>query len=690
MKPSCKTERLRTALRPHRVAFVGGRVLEPAIAYCRRCGFAGPIDVVNPQRAEIAGIACVPRVADMNEAPDLAFVAVPKEGVVDIVGDLARRGSGAAIVNASGFSESHGGAARQAALVAAAGKMPVIGPNGPGLANFLDRAVFMMDHFGDHAPEAGIAVISNGGAYLSDLGCADRSQPIAYLIGLGNQAMVTMADMILAVLQDDRVRAVNLYFEGLRDVARLSEAAAIAARKAVPVVAIKGGRSAAGGRAAQSHTASLAGDAAIASALFARFGWIEVETPSEAIETLKMLTLTARPRGPRTGFVTSSGSYAVLGADAAGRAGLDLPPPSDRVADKLAPLLPNFVGPANPLDISTAQGAEGAEEQAIYQAFLEDDFDLALQVMCYPPAGGWAMDLWDAATEAFATAAAGRPAAFINTLPESIPEPVRRRLIERGIAPLQGLEDGLRAAGHVARYGALFQDLTTQATEMALPPPPAAATKTRTLNEAEAKAWLANGGLPVPKSVVTTGADDLEELTYPVAVKAMVPGLIHKSEAGAVILNLPDPAAAAAAIHGLRRKGLKAETFLVEEMVQNGIAELLVGLRQVPHVGWALTLGIGGSAVELLDDTRSVILPAPRAALDAALRGLRLFPLLDGYRGRPSVDLAETLAVLDQLISRCLAHPEIVELEINPLLLTADGAVIVDAVLLLAEGGPVP
>ena len=346
-----KADRLKRLLNPRRVVWIGGGGMAPAIEYMRKNGFEGEAVAINPKRTEIAGLACVPSVADLPWVPDIAILLIPKEAVTDTVRALNQIGCGGAVCMTSGFSESADGAARQAGLIEAAGQMPVIGPNCPGISNFLDGNVFMMDHFGDHTADKGAAVISNGGAYLSDLGCADRSQPIAYLIGLGNQAMVSLADMFDAVLDDPRVTVVNLYFEGLRDVPQLSRAAAKAARKGIPVVAVKGGRTAAGTRAAQSHTASLAGDATIASALFRRFGWIEVSTPSEAIETIKMLSYTPVPQGMKTGFITSSGSYAVLGGDVAERLGLELTPP-DAALDELDHALPPYVGPANPLDIS--------------------------------------------------------------------------------------------------------------------------------------------------------------------------------------------------------------------------------------------------------------------------------------------------------------------------------------------------
>ena len=179
---------------------------------------------------------------DLDTAPDLAFIAVPKELVVDTVAELATIGTGGAVLHSSGFSEMQGGAERTAALVEAAGTMPIIGPNTPGFANFVDRACFMQDHFGDHEVTQGVAFISNGGAYLSDVGLNQRSVPASYLFGMGNQAIVDVIDVAAHVVDDERVTALNLYIKQMLDAARLAAVAARAHGRGLPIVAVKGGR----------------------------------------------------------------------------------------------------------------------------------------------------------------------------------------------------------------------------------------------------------------------------------------------------------------------------------------------------------------------------------------------------------------------------------------------------------------
>ena len=649
----------------------------------RHVGYRGEAIAVNPTRNRIAGLACVPSVSDLPWTPDLAILVIPGERVVETVQALATARCGGVICITSGFSESPDGADRQASLIAAAGDMPVIGPNCPGIANFLDGCAFMMDHFGSHAPERGVAVISNGGAYLSDVGCADRSQPVACLIGLGNQSMVSVADMLDVVLDDPRVTSVNIYFEGLNDVAGLSRAAARAARGGIPVVALKGGRTEGGSRAAKSHTASLSSDAAIASALFRRFGWIEVTTPSEAIETVKMLNYTPLPRGINTGLVTSSGSYAVLGSDLAATLGLSLEPPDPATIRETNAALPGYVGAANPLDISDAHGWPREDQQRIYRAFASNGYDLLVQIMCYPPEDGADRTSWDVTTSALAEAKGTRSTAFVNTLVETLPRHVRERMIANGIAPLQGLEDGLRAVAHVARFGALRHILDPAAMVLdgaPLEPQP----ESIMLNEVAAKTRLAEAGLDVPDRWVVSSPSDVPDVTCPCAIKALVPGLAHKTDAGAVVLDIPAAGlrdAVADMKERLLSRGLRAEGFLIEEMVGTSLAELLVGVRRLPGIGLALTLASGGVAVELLKDSVHLILPATPADIETALRSLRMAPRLFGHRGGPAVDLALTIDAIGKLCTFVEADTHVNELEINPLLLTQTRAVVADVAL---------
>lgn len=697
--PESKFGRLKRMLAPQSAVFIGGPFMTTAIEYCRARGFQGRIYVVNPRRTEIAGVPCVTNLSSLPEVPDLAYLAVPNTVVVELTRELSQLGVAGAICHTAGFSEMHGGEQYQQALVEAAGAMPVIGPNCPGVANFVDRSVFMMDHFGNQEVNNGVALISSGGSYLLDVGCADRSLPVAYSVGLGNQAIISAADVMNVILDDHRVRAVNLYLEGIPDAVALSAAGLKAARRGIPVVVLKGGRTSAGRRAAQSHTASLAGEDVVMSALFRRLGFVEVRTATEAMETLKMLTYAPRIKGRRTALATSGGTYAVQGSDMAEAHSLELRPPSAAASAEMEKYLPTLVHAANPLDISFAHYDSFEQNLNIYRSLLSDDYDLALQVMCYPPVGGFDPAGWDVTSKAFAQAARERgiPAAFINTIPEDLPRTVRERMIEDNLVPLMGMEDGMRAVANAVLFSELADDLAQRTDEeIRLPKSKGASNGGAALDEAAAKAALNRAGISVPRSVIVERdqTHGLDELTFPAVVKALSAELAHKSELGAVALRLGTPEAAWQTVRAMAEKldksvpQLSIRTFLVEEMVKDGVGELLAGIRRVDPIGLALTLGIGGTEAELLRDTATVLLPASRATIAAALRNLKLFPLLDGWRGRPKGDLDAAIEAIQKFAEFAFAHGDrFIEAEVNPLIVRpqGQGAVAVDAVIRLHE-----
>ncbi|MDX8442403.1 acetate--CoA ligase family protein [Mesorhizobium australafricanum] len=696
-----RQERLKRMLTPQSAAFLGGASSIPAIEYCRLRGFRGQIYVVNPRRSELAGFPCYSSVSKLPTVPDMAYIAVPRENVIGVVRELSQLGVAGAVCNTSGFSEMQGGEASQRDLVKAAGDMPVIGPNCPGVANFADSSAFMIDEFGAHGTDGAVAVVSNGGAYISDMSCSDRALPLAYAVGLGNQAMVTAADIMHVVLDDDRVRAINLYMEGIADPAGLARAGLKAARKGIPVVVIKGGRTSAGRRAAQSHTASLAGDEIVASALFRRLGFIEVRSPSEALETLKMLLSTPRPKGWRTAFATSSGSYAVLGSDYAEANGLIMPAPSPAASADLQNHLPLFVHPTNPLDISSAHNADFDLQLKLFRAYLSDEWDLAVQVMCFPPPGTSDPDSWAKSTRAFAQAASerGLPAVFINSLPEPMPKDARDQILAHGVAALSGLEDGFRAVANAVRFSELAGHLAERAAEeILLPAQPACSGPVYSLDEAAAKSELSKAGLSVPRSIVVEPDQitDLDRLAYPVVVKALSKDLSHKSEVGAVALHLGSPDEARNAVLNMARKlaedvpELSVASFLVEEMVRDAVGELLIGVRRVNIIGLVLVIGTGGKEAELFRDIETLLLPASRKTIADALRKLKLFALLDGWRGQPKGDVEAAVDAIHDFGRFAIRHQErLLEAEINPLIVCRQGrgAVAVDAVMRLSREG---
>jgi len=627
---------------------------------------------------------------ELKNPPDIAFVAVPAAAAIEAVADLAQAGVGAAIVNSSGFAETgEAGSILEARLLKAAGKMPLIGPNCPGIASFLDRFGAMLDDMGDSDAKSGVAVLSHGGAYLADITGAERSLPIALIAGLGNQASVSTAELLEVILDDERISAVNLHLESIYEVERLAQCALKAHRKAIPVVVVMAGRSQAGRRAAKTHSASATNDTTVASALFERLGFVEVKSASKALETLKMLTLAPAPKGPRMALVTGSGSYSVMASDFAESCGFTLPPLTAETRDRLRPLIPDFLAPGNPLNVATAQFAPDDDQLAIFNCFLADDFDIAVQSLPYLPKNPRHSESWYRSVRMFAAAAqtAGLPAAFVSSTHEGLPKAAREMLIGLGIAPLQGFELGMRAIAHARDRHQRRKRMNPD--NMLLPAPPAAnLSRLLLLDEVDSKDLLDEFGIPVPNGRrVSAQAALPDDLVFPVVLKACDTSIPRKSDIGGVSLHLVNSEllhfARMQMIASLQSHDHEAKQFLVEESIRGGIAELLVAIRLVANIGFMLTMSISGAPVEQLNDSVNLLLPCNRDVIGQALARLKLYPTLLGIRGGSAADIESALDTIEALSALAHSRSDIVEISISPLILLAqdNGAIVADAVI---------
>ena len=663
--------------RPRSIVVLGGWWAENVVAQCLKAGFDGDIWPVHPKRETMAGIPCLRSLDDLPAAPDAAFLGINRHAAIDAAASLSAMGCGGAVCFASGFAET-GDDDLQAALVAAAGSMPLLGPNCYGVLNYLDGAMLWPDQHGGRPVETGVAVISQSSNIAINISMQARGLPIAYMACVGNQAQTSLTDMARSLLADERVSAAGLYVEGITDPADFAAMAQEATARGKSIVAIKSGKTAASQTAASSHTAALAGDAAASSAFLARCGVIEADSPEEMLETLKLLHTFGRLPGRRVTAMCCSGGEAGLTADLAAARDLAWPaipePNLTRLADTLGPL----VALANPLDYHTFIWGDEEKMTRTFAAMMGDWVDLSVLVIDFPRADRCDDDAWHPAVAAMKRAGemTGTRIACLGSLAEGIPDEWAIAMMAQGIVPLNGFAHGLRAIELAATAGA-----------GAGWRPHAAGARPGgrvLIDEAAAKSLLAEAGLTVPKGRRADGPGQLAaaaaDLTPPLVLKGL--GHAHKSEAGLVRLGLaPDRLVAAA------ESMTAAAGFLVEEMAPPPAAEILVGLRRDPVYGLTLSVGMGGITAELLRDVATLVLPATEAEIGQALTGLRLAPLLTGYRGRAPADMAAALATITALCALAESDPSIDEIEINPLMLAPDGggALAVDAVIWKSE-----
>ena len=660
------TRDLGRLLRPATIAVVGGGAwCKAVLTQLASSGYRGKVWHVHPTSGTHTSIAALPA------PPDAAFVGVNRDATLEVLTALSASGCGGAVCFAAGFAEVADGGGHHAGLLTAARQMPILGPNCYGFINALDGILLWPDQHGCVPVKRGVAILTQSSNIAINMTMQARALPIAYVITCGNQAQTGQAAIALDLLDDPRVTAIGLHIEGLRDMPIWQTLARKARAQGVPLVALKVGRSEAAQLATVSHTAALAGADTGAQALFDRFGIARVDDLEAFLETLKILHHAGSLPQGGIATVSCSGGEASLAADLAQAAGLRFPALLDNQKEALNSILGPRVSLANPLDYNTYIWRDTAAMTQVFAAMTRPDLAMTILIADFPRRDRCDPADWDCVIDAAIAARkqTGNRLALCATLPELLPEETAQRLAEAGVIPLHGL----RAAMH-AIAAAQMRPVPDLATDILLPVLHAA---TETLTEAEAKAVLAVHGLTVPHarriSEVTMAA--LAGLTFPMVLKAE--GIVHKTDGGAVALNLNDLAAVKAAANRM-----PASVWLAEEMVTQIVAELLVGVVSDSSHGFIMTLGAGGILTELLADTVSVSLPISLETAEQSLLSLRCAPLLMGYRGQPAADMTALLDAIMAIQSYVITHANaVVEVEVNPLICTPTAAIAVDALI---------
>lgn len=677
-------EPLSRLISPKSIAVIGGGFwCESVVRQNRDSGFVGPIWPIHPTRKEIAGVPAYPSLDALPGAPDAAFVGVNRRLTIDIVRDLAMLGCGGAVCFANGYAEAVAelpdGASLQADLVAAAGAMRILGPNCYGFVNMLDRVALWPDRHGMDALESGVAILGQSSHMLFNMTMQRRGLPLATVLGVGNQSQTTMADIGAAMLEDPRITALGLHIEGVTDLRAFEQLSIRAHQMGKPVVTLKVGRSEQARDAVISHTASLAGSHAGAQAFLARLGMAEVDTVAEFVEALKLCHMTGGLPGATAASASCSGGEASLIADLGSVIGVSFPGLEPAQKTALRTVLGEKIALANPLDYNTHIWDDQEALKACFIALSMGPQALTCVVLDMPRSDRFeAADfkrLGEAAIDA--KSETGRAMAVVSLLPEGLPEDVCKHFIAAGVTPLCGMREAVAAIRAAA---------TARPSKAARPAPvllPGKETQTRVFGEAEAKQLLSDAGLRIPRS--HRAADPQEaakrasDIGFPVVLKGE--GFAHKTEAGAVVLGLTTEGSVRQAA-----ANMSCESFLVEEMVDDATAELLVGVVCDPVHGFVLTLGLGGALTELIADTQSLLLPSSRSDVLAALKNLKTSALLFGYRGKAAADID---AVLDSVMALQTFVSErsetLAEVEINPLICGASGAVAADALIRMGD-----
>ena len=691
-------------LRPRSIAIVGASA-DPrsfggfVLANLERFAYAGTLHLVSRSSTRVKEYDCVPSIDDLPEGVDVAVLTVPEAAVIEAIEACGRRGIGAAVVFASGFAEAGDeGRAKQELLSRAArdSNVLVVGPNCMGLTNFIDGIPLTFEPLEIGAEyvsrlreqqSPGVAAIAQSGAMANNLrdSLISRGLPVLYSISTGNEAVLCIEDHLAEMIEDARIAVITLYVEQVRYPDLFLSLVRRARDSGKSIVMLMPGRSSRAREAVLSHTGALAGNHAVATTRLRAEGVVLVESLDELFDTTALLHRYPQPSAASPALLTNSGAIKNCALDLAEDIGLQFPDFTSATVDALRALLPEYAVAENPLDFTTVSARDPEVYSKLCEAVLADDDVGGLMIGMM---GGPAIGQLDKARHLVpAVAQCRKPAALIilGDQSELIPE-FRQAIADSGVPFFRSPDRALRAFSNLVRYGqALQRDVVAQAPRQ-LP----LLAKTGIYAEHASKAWLAGAGLSFPLGCLARSVDEAlqvaENIGYPVVLKAQSADLPHKSDVGGVAVGLKDAASLREGWHRMldkvatARPDLKLDGVLVEAMGAPGV-ELIVGARRDPEWGPVLMVGLGGVWIEALKDVRLIPANATESDIAAEIGQLKGAALLRGLRGSAPVDIAAIARSVAQLGQVMLSCPEVVEIDINPLVAHPDRVVALDALV---------
>ena len=668
---------------------IGGR----PISFLKDNGYSGRILPINPKAREIQGLPVFPSIGDVDGTVDLAICAVPGEHAMATLQACARKGVRSVVMFSAGFAEvSEEGrvAQEKMAVFAREAGIRLMGPNCMGVANIRSGMIASFHPaFMFPQPKGGrIGLVSQSGAFggICMQMARERGVGFAYMVTTGNEADVQAADALAYLAGDPEVAVIMLYLEGCRDGARMIEALEIARRANKPVVAIKLGRTDAGAKAAQSHTAALAGADAVFDAVFKQYGVYRAYNIEEFFDVGVATSIGCMPKNNKVGLVTVSGGVGVLMADDAAARGLDVAELPAAAQAKFKKLVP-YAGVINPLDVTgQVMNDRSLLEQAVNLVLSESDYG---SLVCFqgassadPQISADQLAVWGRVKEAF-------PDRLISVSGLLSPDFIKA-VEAAGMPASRDPTHSLRAIAALHGFATTFARPFTR-------PEVAAASNdlpSGNLNEVDAMAVLARAGLDVVEERLATTADQAvvaaEAIGYPVVMKVVSADILHKSDVGGVKLKLADAAAVRIAFEDIQRTVKKAmakakiEGCLVAPMVSGRGVETIIGVTNDPVFGPVVMFGLGGIMVEALHDVAFRVAPFDEAEAHRMIREIRAYKVLQGLRGAPPSDVDALAKALAAVSCFAAAHAsQIVSMEANPFLVrpVGEGAIALDAVV---------
>ncbi len=663
-------------------------------------GFKGPVMLVNPKHDQIEGAQTFRDVASLPEPPELAVIATPPDTVVELISQLGVRGTKAAIVISAGFAEIEGqkGKVLQQNLVAAAQKhrMRIIGPNCLGILNPHIGLNASFSHI--NSIQGKLAFVSQSGAIMTSVldWATSRGIGFSHLVSLGDMADVDFGDMLDFLANDRSTRAILLYIESITSARKFMSAARAAARMK-PVLVVKVGRHPEDAQAAASHTGALVGQDNVYEAAFRRAGMLRIFSLEEVFDAVETLSIAKPPKSDRLAVLTNGGGLGVLTADALIDQGGQLASLSAETIAQLNQVLPATWSHRNPVDI--IGDATGDRYASALQVLKQESNIDAILVLNCPTAIASSTDAARAVVENIPKQQ--KPLLLASWVGEKAADEARDLFIKHHVPVYDTPEQAVRAFMYLVNY--------RRSQDMLMETPPSVREDFSTdkdladtlikkvlddnrcwLNEAESKALLTAYDVAVVTTTIVQTPEEAEsvaaELGVPVALKIVSPDILHKSDVGGVVLDLGNSGSVLKAAKEMLERiqasqpEARLEGFSVEPMIKRQQAfELIVGMIEDADFGPVMVFGHGGTAVEVINDKALGLPPLNMHLARDMMSRTRVYKLLQGYRGFPAANLDAAAMVLIKVAQLVIDNPEIVELDINPLLLDASGVIALDA-----------
>ncbi len=667
--------------RPKSLAVVGGYWADFVVQGNHKLGFDGPIWHINPTRKSNKKNKYYKDINELPGIPDCVYLAVSRDLTVNVIKDFASIGTGGAVCLASRFSETNSqeGFKKTNQLIKNSNGMPFLGPNCYGFVNYLDKVSVWSDQVAGETCKRGVAFICQSGTIGNTISFNDRSLPIGYIISVGNQSLITIEDIIDYTLNDKRVTAIGIYAESFNNIELFFKVLKKAKEKNIPIAIVKVGRSKIASEAIMSHTGSLSGKENIYDSVFKQMGVTRCNSLSELCETLKMFHTVGILKKDKVAIMGPSGGDMAMTGDLSEGMSINYSKIPKNISNNLKKVNHEGVIISNPFDLQTYNWNDPKSLRKTFDLMFKANFELIGLMLDFPNMRDCDIDEWEAIVDQFilSSKSKNKKAALIASLSETLPKHIREKCLNADVVPLQGLKEALFAihssisTGQIWSKFNVLKNINIKKNNQK---------STRTYSEYESKKILQKYGLKIPKSILTNRKNAIEnskKIGFPSVIKVNSKKIIHKTELKGVYINIDSENKVKKSIERLSKLGSK---FLVEEMITDKVAEIILGLKIDAQFGPVIIIGSGGIYTELFKDSVTLLLPLSKTKVLNAINNLKISKILNGYRGGSKGDIESLVKTVLKFAKFAEKNAsKLLEVDINPLIIRPKGKGVIAA-----------